>query len=134
MHKRGRKRYKTNRWLVFIFAGLYLCTGVISLLLYPSCSLDVHLNYYYNYVICFLMILSGNMFLFYVSSRVNVRLHFLEFIGKHSLILYMVRICNFYIYKNIDDYRNYCKCKLSIDWLNKNSWYMCYFKCCSCYA
>ena len=83
------KRYKINMWGVLIFAGLYFCVGVISLLLYPSYSLDVHLNYYYNYIICFLMIISGNFLLFCVSSRANVRLHILEFIGKHSLIFYI---------------------------------------------
>lgn len=35
------------------------------------------------------MIISGNFLLFCVSSRANVRLHILEFIGKHSLIFYI---------------------------------------------
>ena len=56
---------------------------------YPGVSLDVHWNNYYNYLICFVMIFTGNLFLFAAFSKMKCRLHILEFVGKHTLVFYI---------------------------------------------
>lgn len=68
---------------------LYLTLCVLSLIFYPEQSMDVHLNRYYNIVLCSALIAIGCVTVFMLFKRVTKFPKFLSFIGQNTLVYYI---------------------------------------------
>ena len=70
-------------------AVIYLSMGVFSCFAYPSLTMDVHMNRYYNYPLCLTMIVLGNFLLFSLFSKGRVSIKMLSFIGQNTLVIFI---------------------------------------------
>lgn len=86
-NERWFKERKVKEIVAVVF--LYFIIEIISILLFPNQSLDVHHNYYYNFPICLSLIIIGVLLLFTVFSKLNVGSRLLSFIGQNTLVFYM---------------------------------------------
>ena len=68
----------------------YILLGCITLRFYPEKCMDVHLSRYYNIPICLSMILIGIILIFALFRRYYKRDGILSFIGKNTLVFYMI--------------------------------------------
>lgn len=87
------------KWqLLLLFAVVFLCLGVMTLWIWPGKCMDVHTNYYYNYVICFSMIVLGGLVLFSVAMRFGITgvkfPKYLLFVGKNTIVYYLLHPYN----------------------------------------
>lgn len=75
-----------------ILAGLvlYAALGCVSMRVWPNKSIDVHLNRYYNLPFNMLMIWLGCAALMAAGSRLDRSPRVLAFIGRNTLIYYML--------------------------------------------
>ena len=73
----------------FLSLFLYILFCFISLHIYPSKCLDVHLNYYYNLPFCILLILLGNFSLFGIFKIIGHFPRWILYIGQNTMILYL---------------------------------------------
>jgi len=76
---------------ILLGTGFYVGLGIISMHFYPGKALDVHLNEYYNYVICLLMIVTGILMLFIVAKKyIKKYLTWWLLIGQNTLVIYLL--------------------------------------------
>lgn len=87
--KKYEERFSV-RSLILLFVVLYIGLGIFTLYYYPGMSLDVHLNKYYNFGVCALMIVLGCLMLFFSFRQFNVKWKWLVYIGQNTLIIYML--------------------------------------------
>lgn len=91
LFKKYENRLKEKAIAVCSFTCiLYVLLGIITLSCYPEQALDVHANTYYNVVICLLMILCGCIFLFTAVNKMDVKGRVIAFVGKNTLVFYML--------------------------------------------
>jgi len=81
--------FKCLNWPVVIAGGLlYLAMSVVSFIIWPGESIDVHLNRYYNVAYCFVLIFVGILFLMTAASKIEKAHKLLALIGRHTLTIY----------------------------------------------
>lgn len=76
---------------IAINAAIYLCGAVCTVRFYPECTMDVHLNSYYNIPLCLIMIFSGICLSMGISQRLpwgKAAGPWLSF-GQETLIVYL---------------------------------------------
>lgn len=88
--------YKT---LFFII--IYFSLSQLVLAIYPGESLDVHLNKYFNYPICALMIICGCTTLFVLFRKFNITPKWLVYIGQNTLAIYILHGYGIILYRII---------------------------------
>lgn len=77
-------------WMSIGLGGMiYVILIIISSIVFPKMSLDVHLCQYYNYPYCFLLIIIGIFVLFTAAAKSNISNRTLSVIGQNTLILYI---------------------------------------------
>lgn len=76
---------------VHFFIGwcLFFSLIVLSEILYPGKSIDVHMNLYYNVPYCFMLIFLGVFLLFISASKMQFHNGFMNFIGQNTLVIYI---------------------------------------------
>ena len=71
-------------------AGVYVLLGVLTLVFYPGHNIDIHLNKYYNYAICLLMIGVGLICLFILADTVIKKYpRIVVLVGQNTLVTYL---------------------------------------------
>lgn len=75
--------------LTIICVVIYVALGIVTLHFYPGQSLDVHLNYYYSYPICFAMILSGLISIAVIAKRIEAFPNWILLVGQNTLVIYL---------------------------------------------
>jgi fucose 4-O-acetylase-like acetyltransferase len=77
---------------IVIPAGIALYAGlcVLSFLVFPGKSIDVHNNYYYNLPLNLGMTVIGLFALFALASLIRVKILPLSFVGRNTLVYYTV--------------------------------------------
>lgn len=70
---------------------IYLVGCVFTIILYPGLCLDVHKCYYYDLKMCFPLIIVGNITLVAVASKCSHMPNWITFIGRNSLVIYMLQ-------------------------------------------
>lgn len=88
------KHYKkllslSSRWIVFLVC-VYVLTCCVSLVFWPGKCLDVHVGRYYNYFVCFLLIVIGSLVIMNVFRKVSRYPRFVSLVGQHTLVIYML--------------------------------------------
>lgn len=68
---------------------IYIGLGIATLYLYPGQNLDVHLNRYYNYPICFAMIIIGLFVLFVIARKIGHFPKWVLLVGQNTLVIYL---------------------------------------------
>ena len=68
---------------------IYIGLGLLTLFLYPGENLDVHLNRYYSYPICFAMIIIGLFIVFILAKKIGSFTKGVLLIGQNTLIIYL---------------------------------------------
>lgn len=81
----------SEKWLkntsIFVFVYFSLC--IVVMIFFPGECLDVHLNRYFNYPICILMIICGCCSLFILFRKFNIAPQWLVYIGQNTLAIYI---------------------------------------------
>ena len=91
LFRRYEELLASIHWIYIALMGVvYFGLGFLSLHYWPGCCLDVHNNTYYNYPVCFGMILLGCFTLFLMARRLMVAPRFLCFIGQNTLVYYLL--------------------------------------------
>lgn len=72
--------------LILIYAGMIL----LSIVLFPGSSIDVHTNRYYNYPLCAAMSFVSLLILFIIVPKINMKLSWIRFVGRNTLVFYIV--------------------------------------------
>ncbi len=86
-------------WLLLIGFLVYIGLGILSLLVFPGQVMDVHLNKYYDYLICHAMIWIGIFGLFIACAKYLKKFPgWWVCVGQHTLVIYLfhalvVRLC-----------------------------------------
>lgn len=86
---------KTTPFLGYIcFICFIIGSGLVAFCPPPigtsyEISMDVHRNYYFNFFIIALLILFGNIALFYLANRINRFPKLLTFIGRNTIVFYI---------------------------------------------
>ena len=75
-------------WIGF-FSVLYLVLCLISTIVYPGKTLDVHLCRYYNIPYCLFIIYLGCFLLLTFAQKANLYSRILCFIGQNTLVIYI---------------------------------------------
>ena len=70
--------------------ALYVLLIAVSIFAYPGRSLDVHMNEYYNYLICGAMIFLSLLLLFLFFSGRRSLPRWIVFVGQNTLAFYML--------------------------------------------
>ena len=91
----------------------YLGLGILSYFVFPNRSLDVHMNEYYNLPLCITMIVLGNLLLFSVFNKANIKNRVLEFLGQNTLLYY---VWHGYAIAFLSLVLSYCDITLEINW------------------
>lgn len=68
---------------------LYIVLCYLSQFIFESQYFDIHLNHYYNYFYCYMLIILGCFALISLASRIKKHPKSLVFIGQNTLIIYM---------------------------------------------
>ena len=76
-----------NLW---IGCGVYVAIGLLSIYLFPGQNLDVHQGIYYSIPICLMMVILGCVLLFEIGKRFDFRNRVLCFIGRNTLVYYIL--------------------------------------------
>lgn len=71
-----------------IFSILYLMLGIFSYLKYGWKNMDVNRTMYYNFILCFAMIIVGIVVLFGIGKLINKN-KILEFVGQNTLAYFI---------------------------------------------
>ena len=76
---------------IYIIVGcmVYVLLCLLSEIIFPGKHIDVHLNSYYNYLLCFFLIYLGTFLLFVVASRLKKNINFISRIGQNTLVIYI---------------------------------------------
>lgn len=75
-------------WLV-TGVGLYIGLCLLSMVIFPGKTIDVHLNRYYNIPFCLLLIYLSCFLLFAIASKCDFKSSLMSFIGQNTLVLYI---------------------------------------------
>lgn len=70
---------------------LYSMLVVLANYYYPNAVMDVHRMYYYDYILCILLVLVGTITLVTISSRFKSFPKWFLFLGRNSLVIYMLQ-------------------------------------------
>lgn len=81
------------------FIVVYFLLSLLVLTIYPGDSLDVHLNKYFNYSICALMIICGCTALFMLFQKFNFTPQWLVYIGQNTLAIYILHGYGFGLFR-----------------------------------
>ena len=87
---RKKESLLDKQYLLICSFLVFVLLGILSSHFYPGKTMDVHVSRYYNYWICILMILSGLLFVFLVFKRYYMKEGILSFIGKNTLVFYLI--------------------------------------------
>ncbi len=80
-------RIKTVYVVVGCLAYVLLC--LLSEMFFPGMHIDVHLNSYYNFALCFVLIYFGTFLLFIIAPRLKKNFDFITRIGQNTLVIYI---------------------------------------------
>ncbi len=76
--------------ILLIACVVYIGLGVVSLFVYPGQVMDVHLNKYYSYMICLMMIWLGIFSLFIAAKKYIKRVpRWWTAVGQNTLVIYL---------------------------------------------
>lgn len=76
-------------WIV-VLAGLYLVFCVLTIFFWPGEAIDVHKGYYYNYGICFILIVIGCVAIMNIAKKIDHYPSLITIIGQHTLLIYIL--------------------------------------------
>ena len=116
LFKIHEKSFVGLSWGVIFFGGLlYFLLIFLSLFLFPKSSIDVHLCRYYNYPLCFALIIIGLVVSFTASAKSDFSNRLLSMIGQNTLVLYIwhgsiIWVLNFFM--------DYYKIRMGSLWLD----------------
>lgn len=85
----GQVLAKTSWPCIMVLSALYFFMCWLSIILFPSQTIDVHLNYYYNIPYSLLTIILGCSILFVAAQKSSFTSFTMSFIGQNTLLLYM---------------------------------------------
>ena len=123
LFKQNEKSLIGLSWTVISMGGLtYLVLIFLSLYLYPKTSIDVHFCRYYNYPLCFALILLGIIVLFIAAAKSNIRNRLLSIIGQNTLVLYIWHGGVIWVLKYFMAYFNIIIPSVWVGALIKTSW------------
>lgn len=74
---------------IFIGCLVYFLLCFLSEIFFPGMHIDVHLNSYYNYLLCFVLIYLGTFLLFIIASRLKKKFNVITKIGQNTLVIYI---------------------------------------------
>lgn len=74
---------------VFIGCLMYVLLCMLSEMFFPGKHIDVHLNSYYNYLLCFFLIYLGTFLSFVAASKLKMDFIFIPRIGQNTLVIYI---------------------------------------------
>lgn len=95
-----RLKARAGTWTVPALWAVYLGLGILTLLLFPGQSMDIHLNRYYNVPFCMVMVWVGVTAMFYTAENCVRRFpKWLLFVGNNTILIY---IYHSYVAKAID--------------------------------
>ena len=77
--------------VISILSLMYIGFGVLTLILYPGQSMDIHMNQYYNYAICLVMTAVGLVLVFSVFKKIGSFPKAMLFLGKNTLTVFMLQ-------------------------------------------
>ena len=84
-----------NVKIIGICVILYIIGCLFSIFLYPGLRLDTHKCFYYNIGLCLTLIVIGNFCLFSLSQKLSQIPSWVRFVGRNSLVIYMLQVCGF---------------------------------------
>lgn len=87
--------------ILFIGLIFYLIGCVLTIILYPNQCLDVHKCFYYDLKICLPLIIVGNIALVTAASKCNHMPKWITFIGRNSLVIYMLQGYGFIVISSL---------------------------------
>ncbi len=76
--------------VMLVGVAVYLGSGILSIVLYPGQCLDVHLNKYYNFLLCGIMIIVGIYTLFFLSKSLKKHLKPFVIVGRNTFVIYLI--------------------------------------------
>lgn len=88
-YEESANNHKMMAKLIIICMVIYVTLGIATLHFYPGQNLDVHLNRYYSYSICFVMILTGLLAITMIAKIIE---HFPKgviLVGQNTLVIYL---------------------------------------------
>lgn len=77
--------------------SIYFAGCILTMLMFPETCLDVHKGYYYDIGLCLLLIIVGNVCALTIASKMRTIPAWLSFIGRNSLVIYMLQGYGFII-------------------------------------
>lgn len=100
LFKRNEDQLSSIKGTSIILAFLiYILLGLISLKIWPDSGIDVHMNSYYNYPLCFTMIALGGFALFSAGKAIFEKKRYffpriVLFIGQNTIVFYLLHSYN----------------------------------------
>ncbi len=95
LYRLYEKRFMRTSWcLIISLLVIYVAMGYISLIIWPSACLDVHMNNYYNWPYCFTMMILGCFTAFIFANKIGKAPRVLSFIGQNTLVFYLLHSNN----------------------------------------
>ena len=76
-------------WMALGLLGAYVALVILGMFLFPKCSMDIHMDAYYNIPYCFLLIVVGCVALFLCAQKIKRFPRWLLFIGQNTLVFFM---------------------------------------------
>lgn len=78
---------------IFIIIYIIICTmllfNVAPLPYNKEIFMDIHRNYYVSVPVCFILIIMGNVSIFYLFERMHVMPNIINFIGQNTIVFYV---------------------------------------------
>ncbi len=95
LYRKNEERFSKFSWnsIIALFI-IYIAMGGFSLKIWPGKCLDVHLNKYYNWPFCFIMMLYGCFTMFIFANKLVRIPRILSFIGQNTLVYYLLHSYN----------------------------------------
>ncbi len=93
--KRYEIRLKQLPWLCIL--GIFVCYVILAFvgsIIWPGQTIDVHLNQYFNYPFCFLLICIGCFAMLIGASKYERCPKFIAFVGRNTLVFYLLHMQN----------------------------------------
>ena len=91
LYRENEEKILRISWIaIFALFFVYIAMGFVSLKIWPTDRIDVHMNQYYNWPYCFAMMLLGCFMVFIFADKLNKTPYVLRFIGQNTLVYYLL--------------------------------------------
>ncbi len=90
LFRQNEKLFVSIKWGWIVFAvAVYIGLCVISMVIFPGKTLDVHLIRYYNIPFCLFLVFFSCLLLFTIFCKADFYSSIMSFIGQNTLVLYI---------------------------------------------